>query len=80
MPGPRGKNKTVEKAKDFKGAIARLFKELDRYIFMIIIALFLAMLGAIIGITAPNVLSKLTDEIQVGLFGEMNINRVKQTF
>ena len=78
MPGPRGKNKTVEKAKDFKGAIARLFKELDRYIFMIIIALFLAMLGAIIGITAPNVLSKLTDEIQVGLFGEMNINRVKQ--
>ena len=45
---------------------------------MIIIALFLAMLGAIIGITAPNVLSKLTDEIQVGLFGEMNINRVKQ--
>ena len=36
------------------------------------------MLGAIIGITAPNVLSKLTDEIQVGLFGEMNINRVKQ--
>ena len=78
MPGPRGKNKTVEKAKDFKGAIARLFKALDRYIFMIIIALFLAMLGAIIGITAPNVLSKLTDEIQVGLFGEMNINRVKQ--
>ena len=80
MPRPmRGKGtNSKEKAKDFKGAIARLFKELNRYKFMIIIALFLAMLGAIIGITAPNVLSKLTDEIQVGLFGEMNINRVKQ--
>ncbi len=62
MPRPmRGKGANPnDKAKDFKGAITRLFKELNKYIFMVIIALFLAMLGAIIGITAPNVLSKLT--------------------
>ena len=80
MPGPmRGKKDNPnDKAKDFKGAITRLFKELNKYKLMVIIALILAMLGAIIGITAPNVLSKLTDEIQVGLLGEMNIDKVKQ--
>lgn len=80
MPGPmrRGNQNPNDKAKDFKGAIARLFKELKKYKILVIIALILAMLGAIIGITAPNVLSKLTDEIQLGLFGEMNINKVKK--
>ncbi len=79
MPGPRGKmGNPADKAKDFKGAIMRLFKELDKYKIAIIIALILAMLGAIIGITAPNILSKLTDEIQLGLLGEMNIAKVKQ--
>ena len=80
MPGPmrRGNQNSNDKAKDFKGAIIRLFKELDKYKIAIIIALILAIFGAIIGITAPNVLSKLTDEIQLGLLGEMNINKVKQ--
>ena len=80
MPGPmRGRRGNPnEKAKDFKSAITRLFKELNKYKIMVIVALILAMLGAIIGITAPNVLSKLTDEIQIGLFGKMNIDKVKQ--
>ena len=79
MPGPRGKMQNpADKAKDFKGAIKRLFEELDKYKIAITIALILAMLGAIIGITAPNILSKLTDEISKGLLGEMNIAKVKQ--
>ena len=79
MPGPRGKMQNpADKAKDFKGAIKRLFEELDKYKIAITIALILAILGAIIGITAPNILSKLTDEISKGLLGEMNISKVKQ--
>ena len=79
MPGPRGKMQNpADKAKDFKGAIKRLFEELDKYKIAIVIALILAMLGAIIGITAPNILSKLTDEISKGLLGKMNIEKVKQ--
>ena len=44
-PGMRGG--TGEKAKNFKGAITRLFKELKIYHIIIIIALFLAMLSSI---------------------------------
>ena len=80
MPGPmrKGNQNPPEKAKDFKGAISRLYKELDKYRIKIVIALILAMLGAIIGITAPNVLSKLTDKISVGLLGQMDIDGVKR--
>ncbi len=64
-PGPR--MGSGEKAKDFKSAIKRLFKELNDYKILITISLVLAALGAILSILAPNKLSKLTDEIQKGL-------------
>lgn len=63
MPRPMKK----EKAKNFKSAIERLFKELKQYKVLIIIALSLAMLGSILSIAAPNKLSKLVDEISKGL-------------
>ena len=80
MPGPmRGKNQNPnDKAKDFKGAILRLYKELNKYRIVVVIALILAILGAIIGITAPNILSDLADEISKGLQGEMNVDGVKR--
>ena len=59
--------KSVEKAKDFKTATTRLFKELRSFMLVIIIALLLAFLGAGLSIVAPNKLSKLTDEISLGL-------------
>lgn len=66
MPKP-GKEPTFEKAKDFKGAIKRLFHELNTYKTLIIIAFTLAILGSILSILAPNRLSSLTDEISAGL-------------
>ena len=79
MPGPmrRGKGNPNDKAKDFKRAILRLYKELNKYFLAIVIALILAIYGARIGIKAPNILSKLTDEISKGLMGQMNISEVK---
>ena len=63
-PGPRGAG---EKAKDFKSATKRLFKELKNFKVVILFALILAMMGAILTISAPDKLSELTDEISEGL-------------
>lgn len=57
----------VEKAKDFKSAISRLFRELNRHKILISIAIVLAILSSILSICAPNKLSDLTDEISKGL-------------
>ena len=56
-----------DKAKNFKDAIKRLLKELKGFKVFIIISLILAMFGAILSISAPNRLSKMTDEISKGL-------------
>lgn len=65
--GPGGGPMVGEKAKDFKGSITRLMKELKSFRVLIILALSLAALGSILSILAPNKLSKLTDEISKGL-------------
>ena len=64
MPKP---NRNVEKAKDFKGAIKRLLKEMEGFKKLIIISLTLAAFGAVLTIVTPNILSDLTDEISKGL-------------
>ena len=56
-----------EKAKDFKGAIKRLFRELEKFRIAIFVSLILAIIGAVLSISAPDQLSKVTDEIQKGL-------------
>ncbi len=64
MPRP---HQNSEKAKDFKGAIKRLFKELKGFKKLIAVSLILATLGSILTIFTPNILSDLTDEISKGL-------------
>lgn len=56
-----------EKAKDFKSAIKRLFKELKGFRKLITVALILAIFSAVLSISAPNKLSDLTDQISEGL-------------
>ena len=68
---------TGEKAKDFKSAIKRLFKELNVYKILISVAIILAILSSVLSILAPNRLSDLTDEIQKGLMGMMDLDKVK---
>ncbi len=64
---PRPSKFSNEKSKDFKGSIARLFKELKRFHVGILIALIFAVASSVLSISAPNQLSKLTDEITSGL-------------
>ena len=61
-----------DKAKDFTGAMKRLFKELKDFKILIAIALILACLGSVLSIASPNKLSELTDKISEGLV--VNIN------
>ena len=62
-----GPNMQVEKAKDFKGAVKRLFNELDGFKSLILVAFILACAGSILSILAPDKLSSLTNEISKGL-------------
>ena len=63
MPRPRN----FEKAKDFKGAIKRLIKELNPFKILIILGLLMAGLGSILAIMAPNKLADLVNKISDGL-------------
>ncbi len=76
--GPRRGQNPGEKAKDFKGAMKRLFSELKPFKILIILALILAIAGAVLSIIAPNQLSKLTDEIAKGLMVEMDMGAIKK--
>ncbi len=78
--GPGANMNAPEHAKDFKGAIKRLVKELDRYKVLVIIAFVLAILGSVISILAPDKLSELTDEISEGLvINQENMKKLSTT-
>lgn len=65
---PRGgRMREVQKPKNFKLALTRLFHSLDNFKPLIILALVLAALGSVLSLLAPNKLTEMTDEIQKGL-------------
>ena len=73
-------NKKMENAKDFKGSLKRLILELKPFKVLIFISLILAILGSALTISAPNRLSKLTDEIQKGLVvNTKNLNTLNES-
>ena len=71
------KKGNVEKAKNFKESMIRLFKELNDFKVLIIISVILSILGSILSILAPNRLSDLTDQISKGLVvNQKNIKKI----
>ena len=74
--GPGHGPEAVEKPKDFKTSISKLFKSLGSFKIFILVALILAMGGAILSLSAPNKLSDLTDEIQKGIV--LNTSNLKK--
>ena len=56
-----------EKAKDFKGSMKRLIKNLGKWKFIMIMALVLALVSAILALVAPKKLSSFADTISEGL-------------
>ena len=56
-----------EKVKDFKGTLLRLFKNLDRWRYMMVTSIILALLAAILSTIGPNKLADVTDVISEGI-------------
>ena len=77
--GPPGMSGSGEKPKNFKNAFKRMVKELKAFRIAIVIALFLASLGAILSIVSPNRLKDLTNEISKGLVVNQKNAKVLQT-
>lgn len=57
----------VDKAKDFKASIKKLFSSLRPYLFMIVIAIVLIIISTVCTLVGPNRLSKMTDIIEKGV-------------
>lgn len=61
-----------EKAKDFKGSMARILRYMGRYKFRFILMFFFAVAGTIFNIWGPKVLGKATTELFSGLVAKVN--------
>ncbi len=57
----------VEHVNDFKGTLIRLFKNLEKWKYLLVIAIIFAMLAAILSTVAPNKLADVTDVITEGI-------------
>ena len=72
-PGPGGRSsRQVEKPKDMKYALNKLFKALKPHLLMLILAVFLSVLATILAIIGPKVSSRITTIVGEGLFAKID--------
>ena len=73
-----GPNRGVpEKSRDFKGSLKRLFNSLNKWRYLLVVSLVLAMISAVLSLIAPNKLSDLTDTITLGIQPNISESIVK---
>ena len=72
--GPMGRRRgrSGEKAKDFKDAMLRLLKYMERYKFRLILMVIFAIGGTVFNIIGPKILGKATTELYSGLISKIN--------
>ena len=68
---PRPRENSLEKAKDFKGSIKRIFGYLTKHKISLIIVTIFSIGSAIFSIIGPKILGKATTEIYKGLVGKV---------
>ena len=61
-----------EKARDFRGAMAKLFRYMGRYKFRFILMFVFAVAGTVFNIVGPKVLGKATTDLFNGLVAKVN--------
>ena len=61
------RNQKQEKAKDFTGTLLRIFKSLNRWKYILVIACVLSFIAAMLSAVAPNKLADVTDVISDGI-------------
>ncbi|MBR4124494.1 MAG: ABC transporter ATP-binding protein [Clostridia bacterium] len=76
MAQNRAKKMQIGKAKNFKKAIKNLFQFSKKYLPIIIIALTLSVIASVLAVIGPNKLRDLTNEIQLGIMGTINMTNV----
>mgnify|MGYP000879645006 CR=1 FL=1 len=69
--GGRGMRPT-EKAKDFKGAMSKLFRYMSRYKMRFVLVFIFAIAGTVFNIVGPKILGKATTELYTGLVAKVN--------
>ncbi len=57
----------IEKVNDFKGSLIRLFKNLDRWRYLLLLSIFLSIVASILSTIAPNKLADVTDVVTGGI-------------
>ena len=75
-PGHHGGPPTREKADDFRLAWRRLFDYMDRYRIPFLAALAIACIGTVLTLAGPNLISEVTDLIEEGITGQMDLEGV----
>ena len=75
---PRPNRGVPEKSKDFKGAMKKLFASLNKWKYLVIVSLVLALISAILALITPNKLSNLTDTITEGIRPQINENTIRE--
>ena len=77
-------NAAGEKAKNFKGTIAKLFRYIGNYKYAIIVFAIFAVGSTVFNVISPKTLGKATNELQTGLIaklsgtGEINFEKIGQ--
>ena len=61
-----------EKAKDFRGSMAKLFRYMGRYKIRFVMVFIFAIAGTIFNIAGPKILGKATTELYTGLVAKVN--------
>ena len=74
--GPMGGHgrgmRPTENAKDFKGAMGKLFRYMSRYKMRFVLVFIFAIAGTVFNIVGPKILGKATTELYTGLVAKVN--------
>lgn len=71
MGGPRGGQMPVEKAKDFKGSIGKLFVYMKKYHAAVVVVILCAVASTVFSVIGPDILGKATTELANGLMAKI---------
>ena len=77
--GPPGMGPMIgEKPKQFKATIRELIAYAKQYIPLVMIALVLALVGAILNVVGPDIISEMTNTIAAGLATSINLDEIRR--
>ncbi|MGN1403290.1 MAG: ABC transporter ATP-binding protein [Ruminococcus sp.] len=71
MPGHGGGQMPVEKAKDFKGSIGKLFVYIKKYHAAVVVVILCAIVSTVFSVIGPDILGKATTELSNGLMAKI---------